>query len=368
MSSVENIPKMDEKKKGKVGITDTNLLLIITIGVFFVMYIGAILSGVGSFNKPQYFLDILIENTGLIIAACGMSLVMICGGIDISISGVMCFVCMFDAIFIDTWGHDIVVKILGENAGAFTINITILILSIVVAILIGALFGAFQGWLVAYLNIQPFIISLAGLFLAKGLTTIVSPEPHRVENELFKEWTLYKVDIPFLGSPNKNGDWVPASISVGVIVAIVIVILMFAMLKWTKFGRNFYAVGGNRQSALMLGINVRKTIFSSHLLCGILASIGGYTYFLMRGSGDPAHAAGLEMEAIASSIIGGTLLTGGVGNIIGTFFGVATLKTITKIVFAAGFNEPYWTQITVGAMLSIFLVVQSIIMAVRNRK
>ena len=142
---------------------------------------------------------------------------------------------------------------------------------------------------------------------------------------------------------------------------------MFVFLKWTKIGRNFYAVGGNKQSALMLGINVKLTKFIAHLICSILAGIGGYVYFLHVGSGSASHASGAEMNAIASSIIGGTMLTGGVGNIIGTLFGVLSLATIQSIVSSAGFDQAWWTGITVAAMLCLFLVVQSIVIA-RKKK
>ena len=142
---------------------------------------------------------------------------------------------------------------------------------------------------------------------------------------------------------------------------------MFFVLKWTKTGRNFYAVGGNKQSALMLGINVKRTVFLSHLLCGILAGIGGFVYFMHVGSGSPSHAAGAEMNAIASSIIGGTMLTGGVGNIIGTLFVVMSLALIQNIVSSIGLDQAWWTGITIAAMLCLFLVIQSVIIARRKR-
>lgn len=132
-------------------------------------------------------------------------------------------------------------------------------------------------------------------------------------------------------------------------------------------GRHFYAVGGNNQSALMLGINVRRTKFLSHLLCGLMAGLGGFVYFLHIGSGSPSHAMGMEMNAIASSIIGGTMLTGGVGNILGTLFGVLSLSTIQNIVASAGLDDAWWTGITIAAMLCLFLVIQSVVMA-RKKK
>ena len=143
---------------------------------------------------------------------------------------------------------------------------------------------------------------------------------------------------------------------------------MFCLLRWTKLGRAFYAVGGNMQSALMLGINVKQTKFLSHLICGLLAGIGGFVYFMHVGSGSASHASGMEMNAIASSIIGGTMLTGGVGNIVGTLFGVLSLTTIQNIVSSAGLDQAWWTGITIAAMLCLFLVIQSVVMARKKHK
>ena len=337
------------KKLGKIkNMTDTNLLLTITIIIFFAMYIGAILFQGKGFLKPQTFFNILNANAALIIAACGMSIVMITGGIDISVGGVAALVSMCCAVYLDF--HD------GSVIGAIAISVGI-----------GLLFGLVQGYLVAYLDIQPFIVTLAGMFFARGMTTIVNSTPFNVENEAFVAMKNTRIVVPFMGSVNKLGKYVDAYVQIGVIVALLVVILFFCVLRWTKLGRAFYAVGGNQQSALMLGINVKRTKFLSHLICSILAGIGGFVYFLYVGSGSPSHASGMEMNAIASSIIGGTMLTGGVGNIIGTLFGVLSLATIQNIVSSAGLDQAWWTGITIAAMLCLFLVIQSVVMA-RKKK
>ena len=170
-----------------------------------------------------------------------------------------------------------------------------------------------------------------------------------------------------MGSVNELGTYVNAYVEIGVIGALLVVIEMFVMLRWTQMGLRFYAVDGNKQSALMLGINVKSSKFLSHLLCALLVGFGGYVYFLHVGSGSASHATGMEMNAIASSIIGGTMLTGGVGNIIGTFFGVLSLSTIQNIVSSAGLDQAWWTGITIAAMLCLFLVVQSVVIA-RKKK
>ncbi|MCI8843447.1 MAG: sugar ABC transporter permease YjfF [Oscillospiraceae bacterium] len=334
--------------KERTSISDTNLLLTITVVVFFALYLSAVLLLGGGFTKPQNFLNILNNNASLIVLACGMSLVMITGGIDISVGAVTCLVCMASAVNLEQQGGSM-----------FSI--------IVIALGIGLAFGAVQGFLVAYLGIQPFIVSLAGMFFAKGMTTIVSKEPVRVTHEGFLAVKETRITVPGLGSNNKLGEYIPAYVEVGVIVALLVVVLLFCVLRWTKLGRSFYAVGGNNQSANMLGINVKRTKFLAHILCSLLAGLGGLLYFLHVGSGDVANGAGDEMNAIASSIIGGTLLTGGVGNVIGTLFGVLSLNTIKRIVSSLGFDEAWWSNITVAAMLCLFLVIQSIVL-LRKKK
>lgn len=342
MSKIKAADGASSAKRAKL--TDTNLLLLITVAVFVVMYVGAMVFLKKGFLKPQTFFNILNAQAALIIASCGMSIVMITGGIDISVGGVVALVSMSCAVYLDYQGGNVFVSLL-------------------IALGIGLLFGAVQGYLVAYLDIQPFIVSLAGMFFARGMTTIVHTAPFNVENEAFVALKDTRINVPGMGTVNKLGNYVNAYVEIGVIVAVLAVVVLFCVLRWTKLGRNFYAVGGNRQSALMLGINVKQTRFLAHLLCGLLAGIGGYVYFLHVGSGSASHATGMEMNAIASSIIGGTLLTGGVGNIFGTFVGVLSLSTIQNIVSSIGLDQAWWTGITVAAMLCVFLVVQSVILA-----
>ena len=335
------------KLSRRVGISDTNLLLTITIVVFFVMYACAVIFLGSGFQKPQAFFNILNDNAALIILSCGMSIVMITGGIDISVGTLTALVCMSCAVHLDYNGGSVITAML-------------------LALGIGVAFGLVQGYLVAYLEIQPFIVSLAGMFFAKGMTTIVNATQFNVEHEAFKALKATRIYVPGMGSVNKLGKYVPAYVEPGVVVALLVVIVLFILLRWGKLGRNFYAVGGNMHSANMLGINVRRTKFLAHLLCSTLAGIGGFVYFLHVGSGSPSHASGAEMNAIASSIIGGTMLSGGVGNVVGTFFGVLSLSTIKNIVSSLGLDEAWWTNITVAAMICLFLVVQSVVLLRKN--
>ena len=226
--------------------------------------------------------------------------------------------------------------------------------AILLALGIGTAFGVVQGFLIAYLEIQPLIVTLAGMFFAKGMTTIVNATQFNVENEAFKALKETRIYVPGLGSVNKLGAYVPAYVEIGVVVALIVVAILFVVLRWTKFGRSVYAVGGNSYSANMLAINVKRTKFLAHLICGILAGVGGFVYFLHVGSGSPSHASGAEMNAIASSIIG-------------TLFGVLSLSTIKNIVSSLGLDEAWWTNITVAAMICLFLVVQSLVLSRKNK-
>jgi len=335
-------------KKKKEPISSISLLLTITISTFIAMYVIAMIVWGGGFLNPQQFLDIFNNNSFLIVLACGLTVVMIAAGIDISVGGITALVTMACVVYLDDKGGSVI----GSMA---------------MALGIGLAFGLFQGFLIAYLDVQPFIVTLAGMFFAKGMTTIVSVAPRTATNEAFMAIKNFRIVIPGIGSYGKAGNFIPARIEPGVIVALVVVAVIFVVLKWTRFGRNLYAVGGNHQSARMLGINVKRTKFFSYLLCGLLAGIGGYVYLLHTGAGNASNATAAEMQAIASSIIGGSLLTGGVGSVIGTLFGVLSLKTISNIVIASGLREPYWQSITTGLMLCFFILLQSVILAVREK-
>ena len=334
-------------KRHREPISNTNLLLTITICIFLCMYALAMLIWGGGFLNPQQFLDIFNNNAFLIILACGLTIVMIGAGIDISVGGITALVSMVCVLYLDDHGG----SVLG---------------SVAVAVGVGLAFGLVQGFLISYLEIQPFIITLAGMFFAKGMTTIVSDAPRTATQASFVALKQFRIVLQNIGSYGKNGNFIPAKIEPGVLAALAIVLVILVILKWTRFGRNLYAIGGNSQSAIMLGINVKRTRFFSYLLCGLLSGIGGYVYLLHTGAGNVSNASASEMQAIASSIIGGTLLSGGVGNIIGTLFGVLTLKTISNIVVASGLREPYWQSITTGLMLCFFILLQSVVLAVRE--
>lgn len=336
-------------------LSDTQLLMTIAVGMFVVMYAAAMLIWKGGFLRVQQVFDMLNNNAALIIIACGLTSVMITGGIDISVGGVIGLVAMSNALYLnnhpDTVGSILVCALLSLG--------------------IGLAFGVVQGWLVAYLDIQPFIVTLAGMFFARGMTTIVSAIPQKIEasvNTCYSALSGTKIEIAWLGYVTKKGKVVPARLELGVVIALVILIAVFFVLKKTRLGRNFYAVGGNSTSALTLGINVRRIKFTAHMLSGLLAGIAGFVYLMHTCSANMTSAQGYEMDAIASSIIGGTMLSGGVGNVFGTFIGTMILSTIKAIVTAAPqLRDPWWQQITTGAMLCFFILLQSVVLSSRAK-
>ena len=300
-------------------LTDAQLLMIISIGIFVAMYLAAMLTLGGGFLKPQQIFDLLNDNAYLIIISCALTIVMISGGINISVGGVISLTVMSCALFLN--GNGV------ENS-FFSILLTFLL-----ALGIGLAFGVLQGFLVSYLEIQPFIVTLAS----------------------------------WLGYVAQNGNLIPAKIEIGAIVAICVVILMALFLRFGKLGRNIYAVGGNRQSALMLGINVKRTLFWAYVISGLLSGLAGFIFLMHKPAGNASVAMRSEMDAIAASIIGGTLLTGGVGNVVGSFFGAMILATIQKIIALSPLNASWWQEMANGALLGFFIVLQSVVLSTRNK-
>jgi simple sugar transport system permease protein len=329
--------------KRKESLTDSTFLLTITITMFIAIYALAIVFlGEKGFSKIQMFFNLFNENAALIVIACGVSIVIVAGSIDISVGGSTALICTACIVCLNNYDFNF-----------FS--------ALILALAIGLTFGVVQGYLVAYLEIQPFIVTLAGMFLGRGLVALIEVNQIQVDNAGFELLSGARILIPFLGDINKKGMFIQSKLEYGVVVALIIVCLMFWLLRKTSLGRSFYAVGGNPQSALMLGINVKRTKFYAHLLCGLLAGIGGFLYVFHTRSGSVQQATGLEMDAIAAAIIGGTLLSGGVGNIVGTLFGVLASGTVLLIVTAIGSQDPWWPQITRAAMLCFFIVLQSII-------
>ncbi len=332
----------------KKKLNGNNVLLVITIALFIVMYgAGCVIYGDKGFTHFQTFLNILINNAGLLCVACGMTCVMLTGGIDISVGSVIALDCMFLAVGMERW------------------NMNPILLCLLVLV-IGIVFGLVMGFCVGYLDIQPFIVTMAGMFFGRGMTAVICTDQVSISNETFVSWAQAKINIPFGAYTNGKGVVQIPYIRVTVIVALLVLLVIFFMLRYTKFGRSLYAVGGNQVSATMMGLNVKQTKLKAYVLSSFLCSIGGICYCLNTMSGNVQQATGLEMDAIASAVIGGTMLTGGVGNVIGSFFGVLINGTISTIVKTNGKLLSSWSNIAVAALLCFFIALQAIFAKIKE--
>lgn len=338
-------------KNNKLKLNGHTILLLITIALFVVLYAGGCIAyGAKGFTHFQTFCNILITNAGLICVACGLTCVMLTAGIDISVGALIAMDCMLLAT--------------GMQKGIGAVPM------ILIVMVIGVAFGAFQGFMVGYLDIQPFIVTMAGMFFCRGMTAVICTDQVSITEEVnatFYKWANAKVVIPFGGYENNKGKYMAPYVRPGVIVALIVLVVIFIMLRYTKFGRSLYAVGGSAQSATMMGLNTKLIRMKAYVLSSVLCSIGGICYCLNTMAGSVSQALGLEMDAISSAVIGGTLLTGGVGNVFGTFFGVLINGTISSIVKTNGKLASSWPNILTAALLFVFIVIQSAFAAIRER-
>ena len=337
---------------GKKSLNGNTILLLITIALFAVLYAGGCMAySHKGFTHLQTFLNILITNAGLICVACGLTIVMLTAGIDISVGALIAMDCMLLAV--------------GMRSGISAVVMVLVVLAI------GVAFGMFQGFMVGYLEIQPFIVTMAGMFFCRGMTAVICTEQVSITEEsspLFYAWANTKIRLPFGSYINNKGMEVIPYIRPSVVIALLVLAFTFFMLRFTKLGRTFYAIGGNATSAAMMGLNVKKTKMRAYMLSSILCSIGAICYCLNTMAGSVSQALGLEMDAISSAVIGGTLLTGGVGNVIGSFFGVLINGTISSIVKTNGKLASSWPNILTAALLFVFIVIQSLFALARRMK
>ncbi|MDF2804143.1 MAG: ABC-type transporter, integral rane subunit [Anaerocolumna sp.] len=311
------------------GIFKKNFSIKVTIILFLTLFIIGAVTYKG-FSNAQVFLNLFIDNAYLIIVAVGMTFVLISGGIDISVGSVVAFVCMFSA--------DLLQK--GWNP------LTVILLSLI----IGTFGGYIMGYMIHCYGVQPFIATLSGQFLYRGICYVISTESISITNPTYSFIANYQIRL----APKMY-------LSISVIIAMVVVIVGVIVLRYTKFGRNVYAIGGNEQSAGLMGLPVARIKIGVYALSGFCAALGGIVFSFYTLSGYGLQNIGLEMDAIASAVIGGTLLTGGVGTVIGSMFGVLIQGIIQTLIIFQGNLSSWWTKVAVAALLCLFVVLQRII-------
>jgi len=290
----------------------------------------------GRFITPRLLSSLLVDNAYLVVLAAGMTFVILTGGIDLSVGAVMAFTGMLAAKLLAT----------GVPTG---VVIPLMIAS-------GAVFGLIIGVLVNYFDVQPFIASLAGMFLARGLCFVVSLEAIQVKN------------TTVLGLQSvKLGDFVTWYITPTGIIALLVIVVAAWVLGYTRFGRTVYAIGGNEQSARLMGLPVARTKVLVYVISGVCAGIAGLLFTAYTAAGYSLNGIGTELDTIASVVIGGTLLAGGSGYVIGSLVGVLVYGVIKVSITFLGADSS-WTRITIGILLLVFVVVQRVLVARGSRR
>jgi simple sugar transport system permease protein len=312
---------------------------LLPLSITILLFVGMAAFGAiryDGFLSPQVFLNLLIDNAFLLIVAVGMTFVILSGGIDLSVGSVIALTTMISASLLEA----------GWNPYA----------AMALVLVLGGAFGALQGCLIQRFGLAPFIVTLAGMFLARGCCYLISTESLPINDATYAAIAQARIPVGF-----------DASLTVGALLALGIVLLGMRVAHSTDFGRTVYAIGGGESSARLMGLPVDSTKVLVYLLSGFSAALGGVVMTFYMLSGYSLHAVGLELDAIAAVVIGGTLLSGGVGYVAGTLFGVLILGIIQTLIAFDGTLSSWWTKIVVGALLLLFCLLQRLFEG-RSRK
>ena len=318
-------------------VASQNFPFYVTAFLFVLLFAIGSVTFTGFFSL-QVFLNLFIDNAPLIIVTVGITFTILSGfsGIDLSVGAVVSLSCMTLAVLMrDT-----------------TINPYVCML---IVLLIGIVVGLVNGALITYFRLQPFIVTLGTMFLCRGITAILSRDSVAIVNQEYSELAFTSFEF---------SDYF---ISLGAVIALFMVLTATVILRYTSFGRGVYAIGGNEQSARLMGLKVDSIRIKVYVISGFCAALGGITYSWIMLSGYTLHGLGMEMEAIASSVIGGTQLMGGVGFMPGTLLGVMIQGTILTIISFQGTLSAWWTMNVVGVLLCLFIVMQAIVTSHKSK-
>ncbi len=286
----------------------------------------------GNFVTPRVLSALLLDNAYLLVLAVGMTFVILTGGIDLSVGAVMAFTGMLGA------------SMLSQGLPTAVV--------VPVMLVLGAAMGLAVGVMVQFFGVQPFIASLAAMFAARGLAFMVSLSSIKVEDPAI----LWLQSTRIQGAPG-SFYLTPTGI-----IALLVVVVGILVLQFTRFGRTIYAIGGNEQSARLMGLPVVRTKLLAYVISGVCAGLAGVIFTAYTGASYPLNGIGTELDTIAAVVIGGTLLTGGSGYVLGSMIGVFVYGTIKTVISFLG-AEQSWTRITIGVLLLIFVVMQRVIVA-----
>jgi ribose/xylose/arabinose/galactoside ABC-type transport system permease subunit len=308
-------------------INPRTLPVFVTLGLFIAMFALGSVAFTGFFSA-QNFLNLFIDNAYLLILAVGMTFVIISGGIDLSVGSMLALSTMISASLLEK-----------SHVSPFIV--------IPVVLATGAALGFFMGYLIQTFNLPPFIITLAGLYLARGLCYVVSIDTIGITNDFFR--TAAHAQLNVIGAN---------FLSPSAVIALVLVVIAVFVSRFTKFGRTVYAIGGSEQSAILMGLPVARTKILIYALSGFCSALAGIVFTFYTLSGYALDGKGMELDTIAAVVIGGTLLTGGVGTILGTVLGVLVYGIIQVLIVFQGTLNSWWTRIVIGFLVFVFCVLQ----------
>lgn len=316
---------MTEKFKKVIQVN--NISLVITVLLFLSLFsFGAV--KYDNFLSLSTFLNLINDNAYLIIAAVGVTFVLLTGGIDISVASTIAFTGVLTAFLLQK----------GVPVGI----VLIIVLSI------GTVLGVAMGAIIHYFDLQPFIVTLAGQFLMRGLCVVISKDSIPIADPVFLQMAMGKI---------KFGK---GKLYFYSLIAVLLVAGAYYILKYTKLGRSIYAMGGGEQSAVLMGLPVARTKIAVYGISSFCAALAGIVFSFYTMAGYALQNMGLELDAISAAVIGGTLLSGGVGTVIGTVFGVLIQGVIQQIVIFQSLNT-WWTKVTIAGLLCVFIIIQKVI-------
>jgi ribose/xylose/arabinose/galactoside ABC-type transport system permease subunit len=329
------------RNRNFIPLLSTAFLALAAYGIGAYFFVGM--------RNPQVFLNLFRNSSFLLISGIGMTLVILTGGIDLSVSGVVALTTVASAVLLrEGWNPWVVILLM---------------------LAMGMTLGAIMGSFIVYLKVQPFIATLAGMWFARGMCFFISDNVVGIEDRVFQILGKTKILIPGLTElAVKQGNPAPY-ISIPVLVAFTLLIIVIYVAHYTRLGRTIYAIGGNEgrneQSARLMGLPVNRTKMLVYTFNGFCSALAGLSFCLFVASGHGLYASGLELEVIASVVMGGTMLTGGSGYVFGTFFGVLVLAVTQALIQFIGTLSSWWTKIVIGVLTLIFIGVQTVL---ANRK
>ncbi len=306
--------------------------LVATAVIFAIAYGLAVMQFPSMFST-RVLGNFLTDNAFLGITAVGMTFVILSGGIDLSVGAVIGFTGVLVAVLISLAGW--------HPLAAFAL-----------ALAIAAAFGGVMGLAIHYLQVPAFIVTLAGMFLARGGASVITRDSIPVNHDFYAWVSDLVIRLPGGGRLSLIGLLMIAVFIIGALVA-----------HRTRFGSYVYALGGNSTSASLMGVPVARTTIGVYMLSSVLAALAGIVFSLYTSAGYPLAAVGVELDAISAVVIGGTLLTGGYGFVLGTFIGVMLLGLVQTYIIFDGTLSSWWTKIVIGALLFLFIVLQRLIFA-----